>query len=154
MDIYKITNIEEADYGCEECIAGPKALVTLKGHDGAERKVEMTEDRIAFAGIDIGKNVIFGEDGKCRLMVKVAAAVICEDGKIFATQRGYGEYKDKWEFPGGKIEQGETAEEALIREIKEELDTEISVGKNICTIEYDYPEFHLSIGLAYKPYKS
>lgn len=76
-------------------------------------------------------------------MVKVVAAIIKRDNKIFATQRGYGDYKDWWEFPGGKIEAGETPEKALIREIKEELDTEITVDKFITTVEYDYPEFHL-----------
>ena len=77
--------------------------------------------------------------------VRVVAAVIRKDDKIFATQRGYGEFKDGWEFPGGKIEDGETPEQALAREIKEELDTEIQVGKLIETIEYDYPKFHLSM---------
>ena len=77
--------------------------------------------------------------------VKVVAAVIRDGGKVFATQRGYGEFKDGWEFPGGKIEPGETPQEALIREIKEELDAEISVGALIGTIEYDYPAFHLSM---------
>ena len=77
--------------------------------------------------------------------VRVVAAVIRKDNKIFATQRGYGEFKDGWEFPGGKIEEGETPEQALAREIKEELDTEIQVGKLIETIEYDYPKFHLSM---------
>ncbi len=80
---------------------------------------------------------------------KVVAAVICDDMKdptrIFATQRGYGEFKGGWEFPGGKIEAGETPEEALRREIIEELDTKIEVGKLIHTIEYDYPTFHLSM---------
>lgn len=77
--------------------------------------------------------------------VRVVAAVIKDNGKIFATQRGYGDYKDGWEFPGGKIEEGETPQEALKREIKEELDTEIRVGELIDTIEYDYPTFHLSM---------
>ena len=77
--------------------------------------------------------------------VRVVAAVIRKDDKIFATQRGYGEFKDGWEFPGGKIEEGEAPEQALAREIKEELDTEIQVGKLIDTIEYDYPKFHLSM---------
>ena len=77
--------------------------------------------------------------------IHVAAAVICDRGRIFATQRGYGDWKDYWEFPGGKIEQGETPEEALVREIKEELDTEIEVGKRLILVEYDYPEFHLSM---------
>ncbi|MBU3877369.1 (deoxy)nucleoside triphosphate pyrophosphohydrolase [Faecalicatena sp. AGMB00832] len=77
--------------------------------------------------------------------VKVVAAIIRSGNKIFATQRGYGEFKDGWEFPGGKIEEGETPEEALIREIREELDTVISVGEEIACIEYDYPTFHLSM---------
>ena len=83
-------------------------------------------------------------------IVKVVAAVINaqnDNGEpiIFATQRGYGDYKDGWEFPGGKIEEGETPQEALKREIMEELDTVISVGELIDTIEYDYPTFHLSM---------
>ena len=77
--------------------------------------------------------------------VRVVAAVIRDKDRIFATQRGYGEYKDGWEFPGGKIEEGETSEQALKREIMEELDTEITVGELIDTIEYDYPNFHLSM---------
>lgn len=77
--------------------------------------------------------------------VNVVAAIIRDGNKIFATQRGYGEYKDRWEFPGGKIEQGETPQQALVREIKEELDTEIDVGDLLTTIEYDYPQFHLSM---------
>ena len=77
--------------------------------------------------------------------VKVVAAIIIHDNKIFATQRGYGEFKDGWEFPGGKIEPGETPQEALAREIKEELDIEIEVMGFLETVEYDYPEFHLSM---------
>ena len=77
--------------------------------------------------------------------IKVAAAVICKEGRIFATQRGYGEWKDGWEFPGGKLESGETAEEAVIREIQEELETEIKVEQELMTVEYDYPTFHLSM---------
>ena len=77
--------------------------------------------------------------------VRVVAAVIRDGDRIFATARGYGEYKGWWEFPGGKIEAGETPEEALVREINEELDTEIRVGELIDTIEYDYPTFHLSM---------
>ncbi len=82
---------------------------------------------------------------KNRKTIHVVAAVIYENGKIFATQRGYGEFKDGWEFPGGKIEAGETSEEALKREILEELATEIKVEELIDTIEYDYPAFHLSM---------
>ena len=77
--------------------------------------------------------------------IRVTAAVIRSGERIFAAQRGYGAYKDGWEFPGGKIEPGETPQQALSREIREELDTEIRVGKHIDTIEYDYPEFHLSM---------
>lgn len=77
--------------------------------------------------------------------VRVAAAVIRNDNRVFATQRGYGEFKDGWEFPGGKIEEGETPEEALKREIEEELDTEIQVNDLLDIIEYDYPNFHLSM---------
>lgn len=78
-------------------------------------------------------------------IVRVVAAVIRDGDRIFATARGYGEYKGWWEFPGGKIEAGEMPEEALVREIHEELDTEIQVGELIETIEYDYPTFHLSM---------
>ena len=77
--------------------------------------------------------------------IRVVAAIIRDKDKIFATQRGYGEFKDGWEFPGGKIEEGETPQDALKREIMEELDTEITVEDLIGTIEYDYPAFHLSM---------
>ena len=77
--------------------------------------------------------------------VKVVAAIIIHNNRIFATQRGYGDFKDGWEFPGGKIELGETPQQALVREIKEELDTEIEVGDYLETVEYDYPNFHLSM---------
>ena len=77
--------------------------------------------------------------------IEVVAAVITDNGRIFATQRGYGDYKDWWEFPGGKVEPGETPEAALVREIREELDVDIEVGELIDTIEYDYPKFHLSM---------
>lgn len=77
--------------------------------------------------------------------IRVVAAVIKNENKIFATARGYGEFKGQWEFPGGKIEAGETPQEAIVREIKEELETTIQVGDLIDTIEYDYPTFHLSM---------
>lgn len=77
--------------------------------------------------------------------IEVVAAIIIRDGKIFATQRGYGEWKDWWEFPGGKIEPGEAPEDALKREIREELATEIEVGGRLMTVEYDYPTFHLTM---------
>lgn len=78
-------------------------------------------------------------------IIKVAAAIIQREGRIFATQRGYGAFKDGWEFPGGKIEPGETRQQALVREIREELDTEIEVGELFDTVEYDYPQFHLTM---------
>jgi len=78
-------------------------------------------------------------------VINVVAAIIEDEGRIFATQRGYGEFKDGWEFPGGKIEPGETPQEALKREIKEELDTEIVVGELLTVVEHDYPKFHLTM---------
>ena len=77
--------------------------------------------------------------------IEVVAAIIRKGDKIFATQRGYGEWKDWWEFPGGKMEVGETPEEALVREIREELSAEINVGELLTTVEYDYPKFHLTM---------
>lgn len=77
--------------------------------------------------------------------IRVVAAIIVKDGRVFATQRGYGEFKDGWEFPGGKIEEGESPEAALRREILEELDTEVEVGRLLDTVEWDYPAFHLSM---------
>lgn len=75
--------------------------------------------------------------------IRVSAAVIHKDGKIYATRRGYGEFKGLWEFPGGKREEGETGEDTIIREIKEELDVDIKVEKFLTTVEYQYPEFYL-----------
>ena len=80
-----------------------------------------------------------------RKIIRVVAAVLREDNRIFATARGYGEFKGWWEFPGGKIEEGETPQQALVREIQEELTAEIVVGNLIQTVEYDYPAFHLSM---------
>lgn len=85
---------------------------------------------------------LYKEDMKT---IRVVAAVIRSEDKIFATARGYGEFKGQWEFPGGKIEPGETPQEALVREIQEELDVKTEVGDLIDTIEYDYPSFHLSM---------
>lgn len=77
--------------------------------------------------------------------IEVVAAIIRRNDRILTTQRGYGEFKDGWEFPGGKTERGETPQQALVREIKEELKSEIRVGEKLCTIEYDYPKFHLTM---------
>lgn len=80
-----------------------------------------------------------------RQSIEVVAAIIRRGDKVFATQRGYGEWKDWWEFPGGKMEPGETPEGALIREIREELDTEIRIDRFLHTVEWDYPKFHLTL---------
>ncbi len=89
-----------------------------------------------------------------RKTIRVVAAVIRDGDRVFATQRGYGPYKDGWEFPGGKIEPGETPEQALAREIREELDAEIIVGEKIDQVEYDDPSFHLSMGCYWCAVKS
>lgn len=148
MNIYSVDQITEADFGCEETSRKePMALLKLVGD--TTKYVEVSEAELEKNGIKEGKKVIIA-NGKVLKYVRVVAAVIRsknENGEpiIFATQRGYGEYKDGWEFPGGKIEEGETPEDALVREIKEELDTEIVVEDLIDTIEYDYPTFHLSM---------
>ena len=148
MEIYIVEQITEADFGCEETSRKePMALLKLVGD--TTKYVEVSEAELEKNGIKEGKKVIIA-NGKVLKYVRVVAAVIRsknENGEpiIFATQRGYGEYKDGWEFPGGKIEEGETPEDALAREIKEELDTEIVVEDLIDTIEYDYPTFHLSM---------
>ena len=77
--------------------------------------------------------------------IKVVAAIIQKENKIFATQRGYGDFKDGWEFPGGKVEPGESPEDAIVREIKEELQADIRVKSFLTTVEHDYPKFHLSM---------
>lgn len=84
----------------------------------------------------------------------VVAAIIVSNGKFFATQRGYGEWRGYWEFPGGKIEPGESPKNALRREIREELETEISVGDKLCVVEYDYPNFHLNMQCFFAKVKS
>ena len=86
-----------------------------------------------------------GETGGSMKNIQVVAAVICQDGRVLATRRGYGGYRGYWEFPGGKIEAGETPEEALEREIREELAIRIAVEAPVGSVEYDYPEFHLSM---------
>ena len=77
--------------------------------------------------------------------IEVVAGIIRDSGKVFATQRGYGDFKDGWEFPGGKVEPGETPQQALVRELKEELCVDVNVGDFLCTVEYDYPAFHLTM---------
>ena len=81
--------------------------------------------------------------------IEVVAGIIKDGDKIFATQRGYGEFKDGWEFPGGKMELGETPQEALARELKEELAVDVKVGEFLCTVDYDYPTFHLTMHCFY-----
>lgn len=154
MKVYCVAAITEADFGCEESMREePMALLKLKLLDceGEEciRYKEVPESVLAKQGISEGKKVCFAEDGSIRKFVRVVAAVIRDPkhhpGKIFATARGYGEYKGWWEFPGGKMETGETPQQALVREIREELTATVAVGELIKTVEYDYPGFHLSM---------
>ena len=158
MDRYKVEKITEADYGCEECnIDGPHAYVYLSkcGNVSEEKanqeqkRIEVSEAWLSENGIKEGTLVVFDTTGKMRKLIRVVAAIIVrntQEGKeIFATQRGYGEFAGGWEFPGGKIEENETPEEAIKREIQEELETEIEVTELLDTVEYDYPNFHLSM---------
>ena len=145
MEIYTVEQITEADFGCEETDRKePTALLKLVS-DVNEKYVEVSEAELSEKGISEGKKVIITADGKLLKYVRVVAAVIKDGNKIFATARGYGEFKGWWEFPGGKIENGETPQQALVREIKEELSATIEVGELIDTIEYDYLTFHLSM---------
>ena len=141
MSLHIIKDITEADFGCEEHTDGPHAVLVFE--DGTRR--EVSEKWISENKIEEGKSVWIKEDKSIIKAINVVAAVIRHGDKIFATQRGYGEFKDKWEFPGGKIELGEDPKAALVREIKEELDTEIKVGDLIKTVETDYPAFHITM---------
>lgn len=153
MKVYSAEAITEADFGCEETGHDePTALLRLRSADSGQdciKLIEVPERVLAERGISEGKTVCFAPDGRLLRVVRVAAAVIRDRKRhgdsIFATARGYGEYKGRWEFPGGKIETGETSAEALGREIREELNTTVAVGDLIRTIEYDYPGFHLSM---------
>lgn len=161
MEIYIIKSITEADYGCEETGREfPMALMRLEGcsENKEVKHQEISEAYLASHKISEGDKICITESGDVLKYVRVVAAVICdninEKKKIFATARGYGEYKGWWEFPGGKIEAGETAEQALAREIREELTAEIEVGDLIMTVEYDYHDFHLSMDCFYAEVKS
>ena len=114
-------------------MSGEPEAVDNKLRSWYDLNTNLQSDRGGWIGADNMKTIF------------VAAAIIHDEDRIFATQRGYGDWKDYWEFPGGKIEPGETPEQALVREIREELDTGIKVTEKLATVEYDYPAFHLSM---------
>ena len=145
--MWRIVQIFDGDYGCEELLPGekPQDSVILENEAGEQKIVTVDDEELCERGISEGDRVCISADGEILKYVRVVAAVIRDDNKVFATARGYGAYKGMWEFPGGKTEPGETPQEALKREIREELTAEISVGEFIKTIEYDYPDFHLSM---------
>ena len=167
MEIYIVKNIFEADYGCEETgRETPMALMRLEkcsvdnsdNSDNEVKHLEISEAYLASHKISEGDKVCIAKSGDVLKYVRVVAAVISDTvngkKKYFAAARGYGEYKGWWEFPGGKIESGETSEQALVREIREELTAEIDVGELIRTVEYDYPDFHLSMDCFYAEIRS
>lgn len=151
MKKYIVSNIYEADYGCEGLKEGEniKVIVDLMDETGQNLRMEAEDAWLLQQKIQEKSKVMIDASGKLKKVVEVVAAVIKgngeKQGKILATQRGYGEFQGAWEFPGGKIEKGETAKEALVREIKEELDLEIIVEEFIDTVEYEYPSFYLSM---------
>lgn len=125
------------------------ALVEPLSDSTSNGKEELLQETVAEYLKQEGFVTVFSEDGVsfsvAEKQMEVVAAIIREGDRIFATQRGYGEFKDGWEFPGGKVEPGETPQQALVREIREELDTEIEVEELVDTVEYDYPNFHLTM---------
>lgn len=125
------------------------ALVEPLSDSTSNGKEELLQETVAEYLKQEGFVTAFSEDGVsfsvAEKQIEVVAAIIREGDRIFATQRGYGEFKDGWEFPGGKVEPGETPQQALVREIREELDTEIEVEELVDTVEYDYPNFHLTM---------
>ena len=147
---YTVKEIYEADFGCEGIPEGEslKVNITIENEEGLLETLFVEDAYLIQQKIDVGTVVIKETKENVttlKKVIEVVAAIIQDGNKIFATQRGYGEFKGGWEFPGGKIEEGETPQEALKREIMEELDTKISVGKLLHTVEYDYPAFHLTM---------
>lgn len=149
MEIWTVTGgrFPRAAYGQRgarpaDAAVSDRFTVTLESADGRQILHGISSDELD--DIKIGRSYVI-KDGRLLRAIHVAAAVICQDHRVFATQRGYGEQKDGWEFPGGKLEKGETAEAALIREIREELAATITVDRFLTRIEYDYPDFHLSM---------
>lgn len=147
MEIYIVDQIIEADDQSE--VEDNKLTMIKMSSEKEKKEFRLPKEVLERSGIREGKKVIFTPEGNLLKYIRVVAAVIMDhsgkEKKIFATARGYGDYKGWWEFPGGKIEKGETPQEALVREIREELTAQIVVGDLIKTIEYDYPDFHLSM---------
>ena len=134
--------MSDEEFGCHPCVNTATLKIQMK--DFIEKFLPAVHHDCTIVDLPDVEKESHGSESEMKV-ISVVAAVILKDGQVFSTQRGYGDWAGWWEFPGGKIEPGEKPEDALVREIKEELATEIAVDRFICTVEHDYPTFHLTM---------